>query len=189
MVNRIRLHWMTVAAIGALGLAGLTAAPGDPVRPTPAIGATTAAPADTAAERFAVRYRIPRALAILIHDQAVAMGVEPGLVFGLIATESGFDPRAVGSHGAVGLMQIKPSTARAYDRRVTREQLLRPDVNVRLGLRHLVREVEYFGHDWTLGLLAYNMGRTRLSNVLERGWLPRNRYAAKVLAHCAEHCT
>jgi soluble lytic murein transglycosylase-like protein len=153
---------------------------------TPAV--TTSVPTDSAVAAYAERYAISRHLSQVIYEQSIVFGIEPAVVFGLIAIESAFNSRAVGRHGALGLMQIKPSTARIYDRRVTSGQLLRPEVNVRLGLRHLKREVEYFD-DLTLGLLAYNMGRARLSRALERGRVPRTGYAAKVLAHCEDPCT
>lgn len=155
---------------------------GDPVT-------TASAPTDSMVAAFAERYGISRHLAGVIHGHSVSLEVEPAIVFGLIATESSFDPRAVGSGGAIGLMQIKPSTARIYDRRITRRQLFLPEVNVRLGLRHLKEEVDYFGEDWTLGLLAYNMGRTRLSRALERGRVLRTGYAARILAHCEDLCS
>lgn len=155
---------------------------GDPV-------ATAFAPTDSMVAAFAERYGISRHLAGVIHGYSVSLEVEPAIVFGLIATESNFDPQAVGRGGAIGLMQIKPSTARIYDRRVTRRQLFLPEVNVRLGLRHLKQEVEYFGDDWTLGLLAYNMGRTRLSRALEHGRVPRTGYAARILARCEDLCS
>lgn len=187
----MRVDWripLIVAAVAVLLFAGPgTGTLSTPKRLTP-VGTAVAAP-DTSAAEYARRYRIPPALATLIFERATEMGVQPALVFGLIATESGFNPRAVGRKGAVGLMQIKTSTARIYDRRVTRERLLRPDVNLRLGLRHLRQEVAYFGDDWTLGLMAYNMGRTRLSRALQSGRVPSNRYAAKVLAHCDELCS
>ena len=147
------------------------------------------APPDTLAAFYADRYGIDAELAGTIHRLAIENGLEPAAVFGLIATESRFDTRAVGRSGAVGLMQIKPSTARAYDPNVTRERLFNPEVNLRVGLTHLRRELAHFGHDWTLGLLSYNMGRTRLSQALSRGVVPRNGYASKVLAHCGKLCT
>ncbi|CAN5307799.1 hypothetical protein BH18GEM1_BH18GEM1_04900 [soil metagenome] len=145
--------------------------------------------ADSTVGGFAAHYGISQSLARTIYDHAIERGVEPALLFGLIAMESSFNPRARGTGGAVGLMQIKPSTARIYDRRVTAEQLMRPEVNVRLGIRHLLREVEYFGNNWTLGLLAYNMGRTALTRALARGHLPRNSYAIRILAHCEGACS
>ena len=144
---------------------------------------------DTLAAFYAARYGIDPELAGTIHRLAVENGLEPAAVFGLIATESRFDARAIGQSGALGLMQIKPSTARAYDPHVTRERLFNPEINLRVGLSHLRRELTHFGHDWTLGLLSYNMGRARLSRALSRGVVPRNGYASKVLAHCGKLCT
>lgn len=138
---------------------------------------------------FAARYGIDVELAEIIHRTAVKEGVTPAAAFGLIAIESGFDERAVGRAGSVGLMQIKPSTARVYDPRATRERLFNPEVNVRVGLAHLRRELAHFRNDWTLGLLSYNMGRARLMRALARGFVPRNTYASKVLAHCGEPCS
>ncbi|MGH7589641.1 MAG: lytic transglycosylase domain-containing protein [Gemmatimonadota bacterium] len=160
---------------------------GVPRAPEPVV-VRVAAP-DTVAASFAARYDIDPELAGTIHRLAVDNGLEPAAVFGLIATESGFDTRAVGQAGAIGLMQIKPSTARAYDARATRERLFNPEINLRVGLAHLRMELAHFGHDWTLGLLSYNMGRTRLSRALSRGVVPRSGYASKVLAHCGKLCT
>ena len=151
--------------------------------------APTAAPPDSLPSHFAERYDIDVQLADIIHRTAVREGVMPAVVFGLIAIESGFDARAVGRAGSVGLMQIKPSTARAYDPRATRERLFNPEVNVRLGLAHLRQELVHFRNDWTLGLLSYNMGRARLTRALARGIVPRTGYASKVLAHCGEPCS
>lgn len=155
----------------------------------PPIVRSSPVPGDSVPATFAARYGIDFELAEIIHRAAVEQGLEPAAVFGLIATESGFDSRAVGRAGAVGLMQIKPSTARAYDPGATRERLFNPEFNLRVGIAHLRRELAHFRHDWTLGLLSYNMGRTRLSRALARGVVPSNRYASKVLAHCGKICS
>lgn len=185
------LHRSALLIIGAVGLSlGWIPMPltGDASPEKTAVVRQTA-PRDSIAEAFAARYGIDRELAQVIHHTAVEQRLEPAAVFGLIATESGFDPRAIGLAGSVGLMQIKPSTARAYDPRATRERLLVPEINLRVGMTHLRRELAHFRHDWTLGLLSYNMGRTRLSRALARGVVPRNGYARKVLAHCGEVCS
>ena len=44
--------------------------------------------------------------------------------------------------------------------------ILDPAVNLRIGLTHLSVEVAHFG-DRSLGLLSYNMGRSRVSRALE----------------------
>ncbi|MFN2384290.1 MAG: transglycosylase SLT domain-containing protein [Gemmatimonadota bacterium] len=150
----------------------------------PAAPDTILAPdARVLARKFGVRH----GLAKVIYEQALSAGVEPGMAFGMIALESGFDPAAVGRQGERGLMQIKPSTARAYEAGITAEVLHRPEVNLRLGLRHLKREVEYFG-DPILGLMSYHMGRARLQRELADGTPPRDRYVERVLSSCGPDC-
>lgn len=139
--------------------------------------------AEELARRFGVRDRLAR----IIYEQARQAGVEPAMAFGMIAEESGFDPAAVGRQGERGLMQIKPSTARAYDARITPEALHTPEINVRLGLRHLKREVEYFG-DPILGLMAYHRGRARLEREMVDGMVPRDGYVERVLSSCGRDC-
>jgi soluble lytic murein transglycosylase-like protein len=135
------------------------------------------------ARKFGVRHE----LAKIIYEQALNAGVEPGMAFGLIAQESGFNPAAVGRQGERGLMQIKPATARAYEAGISPEALHRPEVNLRLGLRHLKREVEYFG-DPILGLMSYHMGRARLEREMADGTPPRDRYVERVLSSCGPDC-
>ena len=161
-----------VEAVGAMGLPVLAEV-------EPVLSAS--------AEELARRFGVGRKLAGIIYEEARRVGIEPALAFGVIAQESGFDPSAVGRHGERGLMQIKPSTARAYDARITAAALMRPEANVRLGLRHLKREVEYFG-DPILGLMSYHMGRTRLERELADGTAPRDRYVERVLSSCGADC-
>lgn len=142
---------------------------------------------DDRAEVWAGRYDVETRLARLILDEARAAGVAPGIAFGLIAVESDFDSSAVGREGERGLMQVKPSTAREYERGITAEGLARPAANLRIGLAHLKRQIDHFG-DPGLGLLAYNMGRARLSRILAAGARPGVSYAARVLARCEEAC-
>lgn len=139
------------------------------------------------AERLARRFGVRDDLAALIYEEARLADVEPAMAFGMIAHESGFDPAAVGRQGERGLMQIKPSTARAYDARITPDALHDPELNVRLGLRHLKREVEFFG-DRSLGLMSYHMGRARLERELADGVPPRDRYVDRVLSSCGSDC-
>jgi soluble lytic murein transglycosylase-like protein len=139
------------------------------------------------ARGLALRFGVRDEIARVIYEQALQAGVEPAMAFGMIAEESGFDPGAIGRQGERGLMQIKPSTARAYNSRITPEALHSPEVNVRLGLRHLKREVEYFG-DPILGLMSYHMGRTRLEREMADGVPPRDGYVERVLSSCGPDC-
>jgi hypothetical protein len=86
---------------------------------------------------------------------AQAHGVDPLLVKALIQVESGYRPTARSPKGAVGLMQIMPSTARAYKVRNPFD----PKANIEAGVRHLKALLDRFGGDRTeLALAAYNAG-------------------------------
>ena len=81
-------------------------------------------------------------------------GVEEALVHALIFTESSYDPRAVSSQGAMGLMQLMPETARRYGVR----DALDPAENVEGGARMLRELLDLFDDNMELALAAYNAG-------------------------------
>jgi hypothetical protein len=132
-------------------------------------------------EAYARRYRIPHALSTQIYEAALAERVSPALAYSLIRVESGFDPRAVGIRGSIGLTQIRPSTARELAPSGTPTDLYVPRVNLALGLRYLRRLLVRFDHDVAVALAAYNRGPTRVEAQLERGDLPRIAYVTRIL--------
>ncbi|MBI4540919.1 MAG: transglycosylase SLT domain-containing protein [Gemmatimonadetes bacterium] len=95
-------------------------------------------------------------------------GLDPYLVAGLIRQESMFNPGAVSPAGAVGLMQIRPSTGRALARRagIKRFQpslLRRPQENIRLGTLFLADLLRRYDGRLADALAAYNAGPRRLA--------------------------
>ena len=74
-----------------------------------------------------------------INRIAVKEGVDPMLVMAIAKAESSFNPRAVSPKGAVGVMQLMPGTAAqmAKAKKVTRQALFQPGLNIRLGCRYL----------------------------------------------------
>ncbi len=72
----------------------------------------------------------------------------------VIQVESGFEPRARSSSGAVGLMQLMPSTARQYG--VTPRRLYDPRANMEAGIKHLKSLMDHL--PLHLALAAYNAG-------------------------------
>jgi hypothetical protein len=81
-----------------------------------------------------------------------AHGVDPLLVRALIQVESGYKPRAKSRKGAMGLMQLMPSTARAYNVRNPFE----PKANIEAGIKHLKALIDRWGVN--VALAAYNAG-------------------------------
>jgi hypothetical protein len=79
-------------------------------------------------------------------------GVNPLLVRALIQVESNYQVRARSRKGAMGLMQLMPSTARVYNVRNPFD----PRANIEGGVKHLRSLIDRWGVE--LGLAAYNAG-------------------------------
>ena len=94
-----------------------------------------------------------------IKKESDSQGVDIRLILALIQKESSFDPAAYNrSSGAVGLMQVLPSTARAHGLKKD-ENLWKPAVNIKYG-------VKYFKHLWkklSSGDLSYLSAENRKS--------------------------
>jgi len=76
----------------------------------------------------------------------------------VIQVESGFDSRARSHKGAMGLMQLMPTTARRYG--VERNELEDPERNIEAGVRHLHELAALYRDDPELVLAAYNAGES-----------------------------
>lgn len=88
----------------------------------------------------------------LIVSMAQAHGVDPMLVGALIEVESNYRARARSRRGAMGLMQLMPSTARQYNVRNPYD----PAANIAAGVKHLKGLIDRWGVE--LALAAYNAG-------------------------------
>lgn len=89
--------------------------------------------------------------------------IDPYFLSSLIRQESGFNPGARSPAGALGLMQLMPATARHMNRRrISKRQILRPQTNVRLGVRLLENLLDYFDGDVELVLASYNAGKNKV---------------------------
>jgi soluble lytic murein transglycosylase-like protein len=103
---------------------------------------------------------VPESLRTLVDTISSNHGVDPALVRAVIKTESNFNRFAVSNKGALGLMQLIPSTGRRYGVR----DFFDPHQNVDGGVRYLKFLLEKFHGNLDLSLAAYNAGE----NLVER---------------------
>jgi len=105
-----------------------------------------------------------------IKRASVRFGVDPVLVRAVIRAESGGRADVVSRRGAVGLMQLLPSTAAEYGPSLGLNQvdLKDPATNILLGTYHLARLLAQFDHDPVLALAAYNAGAARVKRWLSK---------------------
>ncbi len=96
----------------------------------------------------------PQRFDSLIESMADEYGLEVSLIHSIIRTESNYDPNAVSSKGAVGLMQLMPETAQRYGVR----NLYDPKQNIEGGVKYLKELMNLFDGKTDYVLAAYNAG-------------------------------
>lgn len=93
--------------------------------------------------------------------------LDPYLVTAIIRQESGFITDARSPAGAMGLMQLMPATARTMGLK-SRWSLVRPQINVQLGVRYFEQMLRRFNGDAELALAAYNAGPMNVDRWIAR---------------------
>ena len=121
-------------------------------------------------------YPKPQEYTDFVKKYAHEYNVSEELVYAVIKTESGFDSSAVSIKGAIGLMQMMPSTFEWLTNDIMREHLDRgmlydPETNIKYGTYYLSRLYNRFG-DWDTAIAAYNGGEGNVSK-----WLEDSRYS------------
>jgi soluble lytic murein transglycosylase-like protein len=109
------------------------------------------------------------------------VGIEPWLVAGVARQESLFGAHARSPRGAIGVLQLIPTTASGHGRALglgSRPDLYDPEVNLRIGARELARLIRRFGAVEP-ALAAYNAGEARTLRWWRR-WPDRRRFAEAV---------
>jgi hypothetical protein len=97
---------------------------------------------------------IPVDIDQMVEETANRFHVDPALIRAVIQVESGYDPKAVSSKGAMGLMQLIPATAQRFGV----ANPFDPKQNLEGGVNYLKYLMGLFGGDLNLSLAAYNAG-------------------------------
>jgi soluble lytic murein transglycosylase-like protein len=121
----------------------------------------------------------PVNLPAMVRDVASRERIRPELLMEVVRRESAFDPCAVSSKGAMGLMQLMPATASAMGVKDPFE----PGQNLTAGAKYLGSLLERYAGDLRLALGAYNAGPGRID---EYGGVPpfeeTQKYVRSILA-------
>lgn len=116
----------------------------------------------------------------LVESIAARYQISPELISAIIHAESHFNPVAVSSKGAMGLMQLMPGTAKQYYV-VNRQD---PKQNIEGGTRYLKDLLKMFKNDLELAVAAYNAGQNTVKKYGNKipPYAETQRYVKKVLA-------
>jgi soluble lytic murein transglycosylase len=127
--------------------------------------------------------RIFRALV----EEANRRQFDPIFLMAVIQSESSFNPTAVGPVKELGLMQLRPATARWISRRYGlawkgKRSLYDPLTNIRVGAAYLSHLRDEFDSHGRLYLAAYNMGGGNVRKALGKKIWPKD-YPSRVMGH------
>ena len=120
-----------------------------------------------------LQLRFPLAYHEQVTTAARDNAIAPHLLFAIARQESAFTPDARSPAGALGLMQLLPSTAKQTASRaglsINTYDLLQPETNITLGSRYITQLLNEFNGNRILAAAAYNAGPSRVKQ-----WLSKN---------------
>ena len=114
----------------------------------------------------------------LVAKYAAEYEIPEDVVYAVIKVESDFDATAKSSVGALGLMQMMPSTfewltgEEHMDEHLPTAALMHPDVSIRYGVYYLRYLADKFGENWDTVCAAYNAGEGNVAK-----WLNDREYS------------
>jgi soluble lytic murein transglycosylase-like protein len=122
--------------------------------------------------------------ASIIKHAADKYGVPAGLIAAIIKAESNFNPQAVSHRGAIGLMQLNPTTIE----HLNVKNPFNPRENILAGAKYIGFLLKLYKGNTKMALAAYNAGP---GNVAKYGSVPpfpqTRQYIPKVMRYYSEY--
>ncbi len=124
-------------------------------------------------ERLLWETAFPKAYSQFVVKNAQTLEMEPELIWGIMRAESAYRKEVISPVGAMGLMQVMPSTGLKVanlikDTEFKPQQLLQPDTSIRIGAHYLKRLEKKFEGYIPLVAAAYNAGPHRVQSWLSQ---------------------
>lgn len=94
----------------------------------------------------------------MILREARQAGLDPALVDAVMKVESGYRADTIGAAGEIGLMQLRPATARLLGFMGSNQELAEPATNTRLGVIYLAKAWKLAQGDFCRALMKYRAG-------------------------------
>lgn len=126
-------------------------------------------------QMLALQYPLPFRESAVRHADSYRLALP--LIFAIIRTESSFAPAAVSPVGAVGLMQLMPSTAAMIEgagkKSFSSDRLKQPELNINYGAKHMKDLISQYNNNLIPVIASYNAGSGSVNRWLQRfGNLP-----------------
>lgn len=125
-------------------------------------------------------------IAYTIVKEAKYNHLDPYLILAIIKVESSFNTTSVSHKGAMGLMQLKPTTAFYISEQISdvnlnnRNELYDPILNLKIGINYLAYLRKKFDGNLKYAIIAYNIGPERLRKIIEEEKTVPKRYYTSV---------
>ncbi len=117
-----------------------------------------------------IQKRFPMPFKAEIIRYAKHYQIDPAWAFSIARRESSFMPDAASGAGALGLMQVLPSTAKYLAKKpVSRKTLFNPEQNLKFGTQYLRYLMDKMDNNQILATASYNAGWRNVKN-----WLPKD---------------
>jgi hypothetical protein len=121
---------------------------------TSAISETIEAPAISASERFSAR----AAIRAIIERETAATKLPADIAEAVVFVESRYDSSVVGGVGEIGVMQVRPETAKMLGFRGSLAELAELEINIHYGVIYLSKAWRLAGGDLCRALMKYRAG-------------------------------